>query len=138
PSNVATWIVVTLTVLGVFTSPDMTSRVTFVTLALVLPFLPYPLALLWSLTIRPLLHYFRFRADAHRTSFEFTPDDARYEQVSAKLEEPIREALALGFRSHGLVGYENPSMTVVNEFLELDNGRVWLFATAVLSPSQLP
>ena len=138
PSNVATWIVVGLTVLGVFTSPDIHSRLTFVVLALILPLLPWPLALLGSLTVRPLLHYLRFRADAHRASFEFTRDDPRSEQVNARLEGPVREALALGFRSHGRVGYENPSMTVVNEFLELDNGRVWIFATAVLSQSQLP
>jgi hypothetical protein len=138
PSNVATWIVVALTVLGVFTSPDMTSRLTFVTFALVSPLLPYLLALLWSLTVRPLLHYFSFRVDAHRASFELTPDDPRYAEVSGKIDDQIREALALGFRSHGRVGGVIGSMTFVNEFLELDNGRVWIFATAVLSPSRLP
>jgi hypothetical protein len=135
PANVATWIVVGLTVLGVFTSPDMTSRLTFVVMALIGPLLPYPLALLWSLTVRPLLHYFRFRSDAHRSHFELTPDDPRHELASTQLDATIREGVALGFRSHGRVAFEIGSLTGVHEYLERDSGRVWVYVTAVLSNS---
>jgi hypothetical protein len=138
PSNVATWIVGTLTVLGVFTSPDMTTRLTFVVFAIIGPLLPYPLALVWSLTIRPLLHYFQYRTDAQRTQFALAPDDPRYEQAGKQLDEPVREAIALGFRSHGRVALQTGTMTIVNEFLERDNGRVWAFVCAVLSDSPPP
>ena len=138
PSNVATWIVVALTVLGVFTSPDMSSRLTFVTVALIGPLLPYLLALIFSLTVRPLIYYFSFRADIHRTSYEFTPDDPRSGQMDQTVGDQVNEAIALGFRSRGRIGGQVGAMTVVNEFLELDNGRVWVYATAVLSHQQFP
>ena len=136
--NTATWFIVGLTLLGVFTSPDVTSRMTFVVLALVSPLLPWPLVLLWGLTVRPLLHYLRFRADTHRSQFELTPADPRYEQVTQKIGNPVREALALGFQSHGRIGGEIGSMTFFNEYLELDHGRVWIFATTVPSHAQIP
>ena len=136
--NTATWFIVGLTVLGVFTSPDVISRMTFVVLALVSPLLPWPLVLFWGLMVRPLLYYLRFRADTHRSQFELTATDPRYEQVTQKIGTLVQEALALGFRSHGRIGGEIGSMTVFNDFLEVDKGRVWIFATAVLSHPQIP
>ena len=137
-SNVATWIIVALTVLGVLTSADVRTRLVFVVTALLGPLLAYPLTLLWGLTVRPLLHYLGYRSATHRSQFELRPDDPRYEEVSAKTAEHVREALALGFRSHGRVAADLGTMTAVNDFYERDDGRVWVFVTSVLAPSQLP
>ena len=48
PFNVASWVVVVLVILGVFTSPDATTRLTFVGAAILGPLIAYPLSLLFA------------------------------------------------------------------------------------------
>ena len=137
PANPATWIIVALTTLGVLTSPDTGSRLVFVVTALLGPLLAYPAGLFWGLTILPLLHYLRYRVTAHRLQSELTPDDPRYDQASARIAEPLREAFASGFRSHGRILHAGPT-TAVNDYLERDDGSVRMFVTTALSNTQIP
>ena len=136
-SNVATWVIVALTVVGVMASPDFGTRLVFVVAALVGPLLSYPLGLILGLTVRPLLHYFTYRTAAHRLQSELAADDPLNEQVNARIAELVREAIALGFRSHGRIIHTG-EMTVVNEYLERDDGSVRIFLTTVLSNPQIP
>jgi hypothetical protein len=136
-SNVAAWVIVALTLIGVLTSPDTGSRLVFVLTALLGPLVAYPATLLWGLTVLPVLHFLRFRTDSHRAQAELTPDDPRHDEVLLKLAGPIREAESLGFHNSGFVIHEG-KMTLVNAFLERDDGSVRMFVTTVLSHPQFP
>ena len=137
-AKTATWLVIALTVLGIFITPDIPTRIAFVIAALLGPVVPYALAVLWALTVRPLFHYLRFRVDAHRTLFLVTPDDPRYAEASRQLDEQVREAVSLGFVSHGRIGLTVGRLTAVNEYLERDGGRQWVIVNATLGGAPVP
>lgn len=138
PPKAATWIVVTLTVIGIFTSPDISMRLTFLGAALAGPLLQYVLLIVWSLTVRPLWYYLRVRTDADRMLFALAPDDPRYEAASSRLDGPVGEATSSGFQSRGRVAATVGPHIVANEFLDRENGREWVIVSATISGTPLP
>ena len=65
PTNTASWIVVVLTIIGIFTSADVSTRLIFVGAAMLGPLVPYLMQLVYSLTVRPLIHYVQWSSQSN-------------------------------------------------------------------------
>ena len=136
PSKIATWIVVVLTVLGIFQSPDIITRLMFVGAAMAGPILLYLLRIVLGLTVVPLKHYLTFKQDAHRALFNVVPGDADDRAASEQIEGHATSLVASGFVRRGRVGLRAGKATVVNEFLDRGDGREWAILTATI-PAKL-
>ena len=138
PYNVATWVVVGLTVFGIFTSPDVVTRLMFVGAAILGPVLLYLLQLVLSLTIRPLIHYLRWSTDAHRGFFNVAPEDPLYSAAGEQLDRHAESLVSSGFVRRGRVGLLVEKTTVVNEFFDRGEGTEWAILTATIPAGVQP
>src|SRR5688572_9000379 len=138
PSKVAMWVVVLLTLLGIYTSPDVTTRLIFVGAAMLSPVLAYAVQLVFSLTVRPLLHYVRWSTDGHRSLFDIAPEDPLYATAGERLDSHAQSLVSSGFTSRGRVGLHVEKNTLVSEFLDRGNGTEWAILTATIPASVQP
>ena len=138
PSKLASWVVVILTILGIFTSADVTTRVMYVGAAMLGPLVPYSLQLVYSLTIRPVLHYLRWSSDGHRAFYNVASDDPVNAVVDGKVDEHAESLVSSGFVSRGRVGIRVGDLTVINEIFDRGEGREWAILTAAISPAAQP
>ena len=138
PSNLATWIVVALVILGVFQSPDVATRLMYVGAAMAGPILMYLMRIVVGLTILPLKHYFRFKQDAHRQLFNVVPGDADDLAATEQIESHATSLVATGFVRRGRIGLRVGKATVVNEFLDRGDGREWAILTATIPAKVQP
>ena len=138
PGNLASWIVVGLTILGVYTSPDLAMRLMYVGAAMLGPILPYSVRLVSGLTIQPLLHYFSWESDAHRSLFLVTPDNELHTAAAEQHNKYVPSLISSGFVSQGRVGMRVKNVAVVNELLERGNGREWVILSAAIPASVQP
>ena len=133
PSKVASWVVVLLILAGIYTSPDVTTRLMFVGAAILGPLLSYPIVLVFSLTIRPLIYYLRWSTDAHRSFVNIDPADPLFSTAGEQVDKHAQSLVASGFVSQGRVGLRTVEKnTVVNEFFERGNGTEWAILTATI------
>src|SRR5687768_899866 len=138
PYSIASWVVVVLVVVGVFNSPDATTRLTYVGAAILGPLLAYPLSVLFALTIGPLLQYFRFEFDAHRPLFDVAPGDELHSAAGEQADQHSAALVSSGFVSRGRVGLRVKQFTVVNELLDRGDGREWVILSATIPPTVQP
>ena len=138
PSKVASWVIALLTLLGIATSPDVTTRLMFVGAAILGPLLAYPAQLVVSLTIRPLLLYARWSTDGHRSLFYVTPDDPLHATAGEQLDKHAESLVSSGFTSRGRVGLRVENKTLVSEFLDRGNGTEWAILVATTPASVQP
>jgi hypothetical protein len=136
PEHIATWIISILMVVGVFTSPGMGMRLVFVLVALFAPVIRIVLRTTWALTVYPVVYYFRHRFDAHRTVDPLAADHPLSVKAAPHLDAPVRDALALGFRSRGRVVLPVGSRSVVSEFLDRDEGRLWVSVNVIVGGTE--
>ena len=138
PSKIASWVVVVLTILGIFQSPDVISRLMVVGAAISGPILVYLLRVALGLTILPLKHYLKFKQDAHRELFTVVPGDPDDLAATEQLDGHATSLVATGFVRRGRVGVRVGKHTVVNEFLDRGDGREWAILTATIPASVQP
>jgi hypothetical protein len=138
PSKIATWIVVVLTILGVFQSPDVPTRLLFVGAAMAGPILLYVMRIVIGLTILPLKHYFTFKQDAHRELFNVIPGDADDRAAAEQVEQHATSLVTTGFVRRGRIALRVGQATVVNEFLDRGDGREWAILTATIPAKRQP
>jgi len=137
-SKLWTWIVVVLTILGIFTSADVLTRLMFVGAAILGPLVPYALRVFTGLTIQPIRHYLRWSSDAHRALFNVDPADPLYQAAGEHLDVHVNSLLSSGFVSRGRVGNRIGKHTVVIHFCERGNGTEWAILAATLPPMLQP
>jgi len=81
PSKVASWVIALLTLLGIATSPDVTTRLMFVGAAILGPLLAYPAQLVVSLTIRPDGSWVANDSNGESTIWKISIDGGRPTQL---------------------------------------------------------
>ena len=138
PNWLSTSVAGILTVYGVVTSPDITTRLLYLAALALGPLLPYALSLARSLTIQPLKYYLRWKADHHRTCFEVKPGDAHNDAAGEQLDVHVKALVAAGFVSRGRVGMPAGKHVVVHELLDRGNGLEWAIVTTTLPASVQP
>ena len=138
PSKIASWVVVVLTILGIFQSPDVMTRLMFIGAAISGPLLAYGLRVVVGLTIRPLVHCFNFKSDAHRSLFNVVPGDPDDVAAAEQVEGHAASLVATGFVRRGRIGLRVGKHTVVNEFLDRGDGREWAILTATIPSGVQP
>ena len=137
PRNLASWVIVILMMVGVYTTPSMLMRLAVVVVALLSPVVRIILRTGWLLTVHPLVHYFRDRLDAHKAFVMLVPGDALHVATAPLLDPAIHDAESLGFRSRGRLALAVERYTVVTEFLTREDGRLWATVhTAVGGPAR--
>lgn len=138
PSKPATWTVVVLAVYGIFTSPDVATRLTVVGATIAGPLVPYTLRIVAGLTIHPLLHYFRYTSDAHRALFSVVPTDPLFGAAGEQVDKHAASLVSAGFVSRGRIGLRVGKNTVVNELLDRGDGSEWAVLTATIPAGVQP
>ncbi len=138
PFNLAAWVVVALVLFGVFNSPDAATRLTYVLAAILGPLLAYPLSVLFALTIAPLLLYFRWKVDAHRTVFDVPPGDDFHAGAGEQADKHVASLVSSGFVSRGRAGLRVKQFTVVNDVLDHGDGREWVILSSTFPTTVQP
>ena len=138
PGNLASWVIVGLTLFGIYTNADLGSRILFVGADILGPILPYAVRVLWGLTLQPIIHYFTWESPSARSIFAVLPDDELYAAASKQIDTHIASLVTSGFRSRGRVGAKVKALTIVTESLERANGQEWIHLTATLGPVVQP
>lgn len=121
-----------LTVGGVVTSPDITTRLMYLAAAGLGPLVPWLIVVVSSLTIRPLVFYRSFKGDSHRSCFVVDTTHEHHKAAGEQIDVHAKALVALGFTSRGRIGSKFGKHVVVNEFLDRGNGRDWAIVSATL------
>jgi hypothetical protein len=94
-----------------------------------------PLSVLFALTVGPLLQYFRFEFDAHRSLFEVSPGDELHTAAGEQAGQHAAALVSSGFVSRGRVGLRVKQFTVVSELLDRGDGRESVILSATIPPT---